>query len=150
MRSTVIMCKGIISRSRCPGVNLKIGADVKKIFAAIRVCIRDMKGWDVVEESMLGLFSFNKFVMWNDIHSNAEKLKENAIIASLMENRIQWQDNVPEVDAREIDKTCAPDDFSIPIDVDSSQLEAVIESGEGRVLYYMGLQEPENRRPSPT
>ncbi len=114
------------------------GADVKKIFAAIRVCIRDMKGWDVVEESMLGLFSFNKFVMWNDIHSNAEKLKENAIIASLMENRIQWQDNVPEVDAREIDKTCAPDDFSIPIDVDSSQLEAVIESGEGKSFILHG------------
>ena len=97
-----------------------------------------MKGWDVVEESMLGLFSFNKFVMWNDIHSNAEKLKENAIIASLMENRIQWQDNVPEVDAREIDKTCAPDDFSIPIDVDSSQLEAVIESGEGKSFILHG------------
>ena len=68
------------------------GVDVKKIFATIRTCIRNMKGWDVVEESMLGLFSFNKFVMWNDIHTNADKLKENAIIASLMENRIQWQD----------------------------------------------------------
>ena len=75
------------------------GVDVKKIFATIRTCIRNMKGWDVVEESMLGLFSFNKFVMWNDIHTNADKLKENAIIASLMENRIQWQDTTPEIDA---------------------------------------------------
>ena len=52
------------------------GVDVKKIFATIRTCIRNMKGWDVVEESMLGLFSFNKFVMWNDIHTNADKLKK--------------------------------------------------------------------------
>lgn len=114
------------------------GVDVKKIFAAIRICIRNMKGWDVVEESLLGLFSFNKFVMWNDIHSNADKLKENAIVASLMENRLLWQDDVPEVDAREIDKTCAPDDFSIPVDVDSSQLEAVIESGEGKSFILHG------------
>ncbi|WP_294607171.1 DUF3320 domain-containing protein [uncultured Bacteroides sp.] len=114
------------------------GVDLKKIFAAIRTCIRNMKGWDVVEESMLGLFSFNKFVMWNDIHSNADKLKENAIIASLMENRIQWQDVTPEVDAREIDKNCKPTTFSIPVDVDSSQLEAVIESGEGKSFILHG------------
>lgn len=114
------------------------GVDLKKIFAAIRTCIRNMKGWDVVEESMLGLFSFNKFVMWNDIHSNADKLKENAIIASLMENRIQWQDTTQEVDAREIDKNCKPTSFSIPVDVDSSQLEAVIESGEGKSFILHG------------
>lgn len=114
------------------------GVDVKKIFATVRTCIRNMKGWDVVEESMLGLFSFNKFVMWNDIHTNADKLKENAIIASLMENRIQWQDTAPAVDAREIDKNCEPTKFAIPVDVDSSQLEAVIESGEGKSFILHG------------
>lgn len=114
------------------------GVDVKRIFATIRTCIRNMKGWDVVEESMLGLFSFNKFVMWNDIHTNASKLKENVIIASLMENRIQWQDTTPEVDAREVDKNCQPTSFAIPVDVDSSQLEAVIESGEGKSFILHG------------
>lgn len=114
------------------------GVDLKKIFATIRTCIRNMKGWDVVEESMLGLFSFNKFVMWNDIHTNAGKMKENAIIASLMENRIQWQDTAPEIDAREIDKNLEPINFAIPVDVDSSQLEAVIESGEGKSFILHG------------
>ena len=114
------------------------GVDLKKIFATIRTCIRNMKGWDVVEESMLGLFSFNKFVMWNDIHTNASKMKENAIIASLMENRIQWQDTAPEIDAREIDKNLEPINFAIPVDVDSSQLEAVIESGEGKSFILHG------------
>lgn len=108
------------------------GVDVKKIFAAIRTCIRNQKRWDVVEESMIGLFSFNKFVMWNGIHTNADKLKENLILASLMENCIKWQDTSQEVDAREIDKYIEPSGFAIPIDVDSSQLEAVIESGEGK------------------
>ena len=78
------------------------------------MCIRDR---DVVEESMLGLFSFNKFVMWNDIHTNADKLNENAIIASRMENRIQWQDTTPEINAREIDKNLEPLHFAIPVDV---------------------------------
>jgi very-short-patch-repair endonuclease len=113
------------------------GVDVKLIFTIIRSCIRDMRRWDVLEESMLGLFSFNKFVMWNDIHTNADKLKENKIIDSLMENKIQWTDTEVDSDVKNIDKTCEPKDFAIPVDVDSSQMEAIVDSGEGKsfILY---------------
>ncbi|MGL5272178.1 MAG: DUF4011 domain-containing protein, partial [Phocaeicola sp.] len=114
------------------------GIDVKKVFATIRTIIRNVKRWDVVEESMLGLFSFNKFVMWNDIHSNADKLKENKVVASLMENRIQWMDELQEVDAREVDKKSEPANYAIPIEVDSSQMEAIIESGEGKSFILHG------------
>lgn len=124
------------------------GVDVKLIFTIIRNCIRNMHGWDVLEESMLGLFSFNKFVMWNDIHSNADKLKENKIISSLIENKIKWNDTKADTDAREIDKNCEPKDFAIPVDVDSSQMEAIVESGKVKVLFFMVLQEQANHKPS--
>lgn len=108
-----------------------------------------MKGWDVVEESMLGLFSFNKFVMWNDIHTNADKLKENAIIASLMENRIQWQDTTPEIDAREIDR-------NLELSILPSLLMSILRSWKPllnqekeRASYCMDLREPVNHRPLP-
>jgi very-short-patch-repair endonuclease/DNA polymerase III delta prime subunit len=114
------------------------GVDVKLIFTIIRDCIKEIHGWNVLEESMLGLFSFNKFVMWNDIHNNADKLKENKIIASLLENRIQWTNANNNIDARYIDKTCEPKDFAIPVDVDSSQMEAVVESGEGKSFILHG------------
>lgn len=125
-----------------PGLNPlpkdESGVDVKRIFATVRACIRERKRWDVVEESMLGLFSFNKFVMWNDIHTNADLLKEHPVLASLMANRVQWQNTVSDVDAREVDKQNQPADFSLPIDVDSSQLEAVIESGAGKSFILHG------------
>lgn len=114
------------------------GVDVRRIFATIRTLIRNLKGWDVIEESMLGLFSFNKFVMWNDIHSNADKMKENPVISSLMENRIKWIDTVPSADARQIDKDSEPINFALPVDVDSSQMEAVVESGEGKSFILHG------------
>ena len=114
------------------------GVDVSAVFESIRGHITSQNGWEVVEESMLGLFSFNKFVMWNDIHTNAHKLKENVILTSLMENRITWEDKIPEVNAREVDKTLEPSQFAIPLDVDSSQLEAVIESGEGKSFILHG------------
>ena len=114
------------------------GVDVKQIFTYFRRAIMEQKKWNVLEESMLGLFSFNKFVMWNDIHSNADLMEENTIIASLLENRDKQ--DVPEdvVDARIIDKTNSPMDFSIPLDVDSSQMEAIVESGRGRTFILHG------------
>ena len=113
------------------------GVDVKKIFTIIRTCIRDQNRWDLLEESLLGLFSFNKFVMWNDIHANAEALREHPLINSLINTRLSSDVSLGTADAADIDVNCSPVDFAIPIDVDSSQLEAVVESGKGNsfVLY---------------
>ncbi len=114
------------------------GVDVKKIFTIFRRAIKEQKRWNVVEESMLGLFSFNKFVMWNDIHSNAGKLRENTVVASLIENENRQEQTDELIDARTIDKEKAPLDFAIPLDVDSSQMEAIVESGRGKSFILHG------------
>ena len=114
------------------------GVDVKLIFSTIRSAIKEQKRWAVQEESMLGLFSFNKFVMWNDIHSNAGKLQENVIVSSLINNCDKQEPVTDVVDARDIDKANAPMDFAIPLDVDSSQMEAIVESGKGRTFILHG------------
>ena len=114
------------------------GVDVNLVFDYIRKAIEEQKRWSVVEESMLGLFSFNKFVMWNDIHTNADKLKENVIVSSLIEQRDKQDVDTRGVDARNIDKESSPKDFAIPLDVDSSQMEAIVESGRGRSFILHG------------
>ena len=114
------------------------GVDVKYILTFIRRTILEKRKWDVLEESILGLFSFNKFVMWNDIHSNADKLKENQMISSLIDKQNNLNDHDERVDARQIDQDNAPMDFSIPLDVDSSQFEAVVESGRGKSFILQG------------
>ena len=114
------------------------GVDVKLIFTYFRRAVINHKKWDVIEESMLGLFSFNKFVMWNDIHSNADKLKENVVVASLIDKQDKQTVTEDVVDARIIDKESAPMDYAIPLDVDSSQMEAIVESGRGRSFILHG------------
>ncbi len=114
------------------------GVDVKQIFTYFRRAIAEQKKWNVIEESMLGLFSFNKFVMWNDIHANAHLLAENVVVAALIENRDKQQAPAEVVDARQIDRNNSPKDFSIPLDVDSSQMEAIVESGHGRTFILHG------------
>ena len=114
------------------------GVDVKYILTFIRRTILEKRKWDVLEESVLGLFSFNKFVMWNDIHSNADKLRDNPMISSLIDRKNNLNDTDDRVDARQIDQDNAPMDFAIPLDVDSSQFEAVVESGRGKSFILQG------------
>lgn len=55
------------------------GVDVTKIFNMIRRSIMAQDGWDIEEQAIIGNFSFSKFIMWNDIHHNADKLCQNKI-----------------------------------------------------------------------
>ncbi len=114
------------------------GVDVKMVFTFIRRAIMEQRRWDLIEESVLGLFSFNKFVMWNDIHSNAHRLRENAVVASLMDGMNHLPNDAPPVDTRQIDRQVPPHDFAIPLDVDSSQMEAVVKSGRGQSFILHG------------
>ena len=114
------------------------GVDVRYVLTFIRRAILEKKKWDVLEESLLGLFSFNKFVMWNDIHTHADLLKESPMIASLMERRNLLDDRDEPIDARKVDQDSEPKDFAIPLDVDSSQFEAVVESGRGKSFILQG------------
>ena len=61
------------------------GADVRKVLTNMRRMIMQMKNWDVYEEASIGVFSFSKFVMWNDLVHHSEELKKNKIVKSLIE-----------------------------------------------------------------
>lgn len=108
------------------------GVNVKLIYTIIRNSIKNQPKWDVEEQAILGLFSFNKFIMWNDIHNNSHKLIENNVVSSLMNGKIEWDIEDEDVDAKELDDNTAPDEIVLPISADSSQLEAIWEASEGR------------------
>lgn len=101
------------------------------------LCIDTKKPWEVKQECRLGVFSFSKFVMWNDIHTASAVLEKNRIIGSLITGQSFIASSETEVSARELDKVAKPSEYAIPLDVDSSQLEAIVKSGkdESFVLY---------------
>lgn len=105
------------------------GVDVKLVFNTIRKGIMNQKRWDVEEQAILGTFSFNKFIMWNDIHNNAQKLCENKIVKSLISGVVQWEGK-EEVEVN-LDKEFSPSDIAMPISADSCQMEAVCSADAG-------------------
>lgn len=116
------------------------GVDVRKVLAVMRSCIMTRPRWDILDEAMLGLFSFSKFVMWNDIHNIADKMAAHPVIQALANNQVVdlSGNDLPPVDARELDITTAPTEFAVPVDVDSSQFEAIVESGRGKSFVLHG------------
>jgi len=96
------------------------------------------KGWAVSDEICLGLFSFAKFVMWNDIHTNAFEMRKAPLVESLIQKRVHDSIPIPASDARQLDRTEAPLDHLFPIDADSSQIEAVVDAERGKSFLLYG------------
>ena len=114
------------------------GIDVSLVLHLVREAVMEQTEWEVVEDSVLGIFSFSKFVMWNDIHSHGAAVMESPIINSLVEGRLMMEDDGEPVDARQLDATMRPEKMALPVDTDSSQLEAVAESEQGRSFILFG------------
>ena len=113
------------------------GVDVLKIFDVLRQAIEEQKRWGIEGQCILGLFSFSKFLMWNDIHVNHEKMQENPIVDSLVKGGLTWKPSELQTDLRAFDGTYKPQDMALPVAVDSSQMTAVYEGGRGNsfILY---------------
>ena len=99
------------------------GVDVKLIFNIIRQTIMSQPRWNVEEQIFLGTFSFSKFIMWNDIHSNAGRMKEHPVISGLLNG--QLTSPLPFIPDADLDEQFGHTDILLPINADSSQMQAI-------------------------
>lgn len=113
------------------------GVDVVKIFKIIRRGIMSQPRWDLEEHAFIGIFSFSKFIMWNDLNKNAEKLKENKIVASLISGKMEWEEDEFESDV-ELDIKYHSSKIALPISADSTQLEAICAATENKSFILHG------------
>ena len=113
------------------------GVNVRKVFDILREAISSQPRWSIEARCILGIFSFSKFVMWNDIHRNYETMHEHPIIDSLMQGHLTFQPDELQTDLKALDRDVEPEDMALPVPVDSSQMTAVYEAGRGNsfILY---------------
>ncbi|MGY3212008.1 DUF3320 domain-containing protein [Mucilaginibacter sp. HD30] len=109
------------------------GVDVRGILNIVRQAIMSQSRWDVEDQALLGIFSFNKFILWNDIHNNSAQLAQNKVVASLISGRLAIGElsKVTNLDIH-------PGELALPISTDSSQLQAIISSGKGESFVLHG------------
>ena len=117
------------------------GIDVPRIFETMRQKVRDIAGFEVVEELALSTFSFAKYLMWKDLVDRSDQLRQNRLVKHLIdgskETYGETEGNTP-IAPEEIDRRRLPRDLLTPLPADSSQLAAVLASSEGRDFILVG------------
>jgi len=100
------------------------GVDVPKVLAIIRNAVLNLEGWDVLEQLVLGIFSFNKLILWQDISKYSEEIQKSSIVKSLIDGKLTGTLESVENDAQSLENISASE-LVLPISTDNSQLNAV-------------------------
>lgn len=115
------------------------GIDVPYIFEIMRQKVRDVAGFEVVEELALSTFSFAKFLMWKDLVDRTDQLRENALVRHLVDNPSEpIEPSGSQFPPSELDAQLAPKDLVMPLPADSSQLSAVMAAADGQDFVLIG------------
>ena len=117
------------------------GVDVPRLLDMVRYAVRDLRGVEVVEETVLASFSFAKYLMWKDLSERVGTLERNRVVGHLVNQQGQaFRDlpNAPMPAARELDQRYRPEQIVHPLPADSSQLAAVMAAADGRDFVIVG------------
>lgn len=106
------------------------GVDVRRIWEKVRSRVRDVPGFEVVEEVVLSTFSFAKYLMWKDLTDRTETLKTAPFVKHVIDHpREPYQNGSSFVEPHEIDEVLDPAAVLAPLNADASQIVAVHASG---------------------
>lgn len=115
------------------------GVDIPGIWNTVRHAIKDVAGFEVVENVVLGHFSFAKYLMWKDLVDRSAALKESPVVKHLIESpRDPYGSDIRFVDASDIDNQYKPADFLTPLPADSSQMSAIATADLGKDFVIIG------------
>ncbi len=113
-----------------------IGQELEEIREAVRP-----KGWTVREEAAIGLFSFQKYVMYRDLLDHEDRVAAHPIVRSLAHGT--WSPELrgadPDVpEPEQLDEVQAPEDALSILDADASQRQCVEAAKRGRSFVMQG------------
>jgi hypothetical protein len=107
------------------------GIDVAGIWNTVRRAVRDIPGFEVSTELVLGTFSFAKYLMWKDLNANAAQLLQSPLVKHLLDPDAVGEGFAGSAEfprPERLDATVTPAQLFAPLPADSSQVAAVVAS----------------------
>lgn len=100
--------------------------DLQSIFSAVSQMIKGRQDWTLTTDIYLGLFSFQKLVMYKDLETNSEAFSEHRLIKQVVLHSGSQVAGLPQdVRNMQLDEEFAPESTYQVVDADSSQLRAI-------------------------
>lgn len=112
--------------------------DLQKVIDSFLLLTVGKPGWQFTFDTCLGIFSFAKFVMWNDIHTNSERMRKSSLVESLVQKCKDESMAILDSNAHDMDTSTKPIELALPLDADSSQIEAVADAAAGKSFLLYG------------
>lgn len=110
------------------------GIDVNLIWNIVRREVRDISGFEVTPEVLIGTFSFAKYLMWRDLKDRTDQLRQSDVVRHLLEYRVgqsTLQSSEPFPLPENLDEELEPRELFTPLPADSSQVAAIVASAKG-------------------
>lgn len=111
------------------------GLAIEQILHIVRLAVKDLNGFEVLNEAAIGIFSFAKFYMWQDLVQHQDKIFAHPLSAHLL----RYQKEESQLDGtsaflqpNELDGQITASELFTPLAADSSQLTAVVASASGQ------------------
>ena len=115
------------------------GIDLATVLSLLRQVTARISRFDVVDQAVLGFFSFAKFLMWRDLNAHLEDLVKNDLVRHMVEgNGNQAFTRQPFLEERVLDDTYPPEKPPIVLDADGSQLVAIDAALRGNTFVLQG------------
>lgn len=113
------------------------GVNIPLVLNTVRQSIMEKKHWDVLPLTFLGIFSFSRFIMWNDLRNRSEEIFSNKVVASLISGKMEWQPKET-VQGQDTDERIKPGDMAVVMSADASQLVAIETAAKGESFVLHG------------
>ncbi len=113
--------------------------DIEAYLKQVELAIAKKTGWSVARESYLGIFSFTKLAMYEDLKTNEDVAAAHPIVRALAGDPSllpQTPKDLPT--AERLDELVKPIDSHLVLDADSSQFEAIEAIRRGTNLVLQG------------
>ena len=94
--------------------------------------------WYVDNKTYLGIFSFAKITMYNDLKTNESKMSTSSLIKAIYNGDDSQLDNYFDTNYDEYFKNSQDVQLFNVVDADSSQIEAILESKKGKSFVIQG------------
>ena len=107
--------------------------DLGAVLDRFRAMTAPMQGWEILEKPCLGIFSYAKYMMWEDLHEHREEILGSRIVRSLAGGTIEWHEEMDTWQAE-----CAGHEILTPVSLDSSQRLAVRAAAAGKSFVLHG------------
>lgn len=100
--------------------------DLQQLFTAVSQALSGKQDWTIKTAIFLGLFSFQKFVMYKDLETHVQALTTHRLIQQLITRAGNHITGLPAaIRALDLDREYPPEATFQVVDADSSQLRAV-------------------------